>query len=76
MNNISINSKGYDILDFEEFYTELKKKVELSLEKQDEWHCYFTHYEKELLKLKNQMEKTDRDIDELIYDLYKLLRRV
>ena len=39
---------------------------------QDEWEDYFEDYKKELLELKEQINKTDREIDEMVYNLYGL----
>jgi len=58
-------------LDFKQFCEELKKqKIEFSLKEQDEWEDYFNQYKKELLKLKENIETTDKEIDEMVYKLY------
>ncbi|HHH37840.1 MAG TPA: hypothetical protein ENK77_04415 [Epsilonproteobacteria bacterium] len=58
---------------FSSFLTELKKKkATLSLKEQDEWEEYFESYQKELLEIKAQIEKTDQEIDEMVYGLYGL----
>ncbi|MCK4730292.1 MAG: N-6 DNA methylase [Candidatus Aenigmarchaeota archaeon] len=58
-------------LDFKQFCEELKKqKIEFSLKKQDEWEDYFNQYIKELLKLKEDIETTNKEIDEMVYKLY------
>ena len=60
-------------LDFKTFLKELKKKkVTLSLKEQDEWEEYFESYQKELLDLQTKIEKTDREIDQMVYALYGL----
>ena len=62
----------YD-LEFSEFVKELKKKkVVLSLKDQDEWEDYFEDYKKEILELKSEINKCDREIDEMVFDLYGL----
>lgn len=64
--------KFYD-LDFGSFVNELKKnKINLSLKDQDEWEDYFNSYKNEILELKNEIEKCDREIDEMVFDLYGL----
>lgn len=60
-------------LDFSEFVKELKKKkITLSLKQQDEWEEYFEEYKKEILKLKTKIDECDREIDEMVFDLYGL----
>nr|MCK4428987.1 Eco57I restriction-modification methylase domain-containing protein [Candidatus Aenigmarchaeota archaeon] len=60
-------------LDFKQFCEELKKqKVEFSLKEQDEWEDYFNQYKKELSSLKEYIEATDKEIDEMVYKLYGL----
>ena len=48
-----------------------KKKVTLSLKEQDEWEEYFESYRNELLELKAEIDKTDQEIDEMVYALYE-----
>ncbi len=60
-------------LSFEDFCKELKKqKITLSLKEQDEWEDYFSDYKKELLEIKELIDKTDGEIDEMVYGLYGL----
>jgi len=59
--------------DSKTFVAELKKKkIKLSLVEQDEWEEYFEVYQKELLELQSQIDSTDREIDEMVYELYGL----
>jgi len=59
--------------DFKTFLKELKKKkVTLTLKDQDEWEEYFESYQKELLEIKAQIDATDKQIDEMVYELYGL----
>jgi len=59
--------------DFKTFVAELKKKkIKLSLVEQDEWEEYFEAYQKELLALQAQIDKTDKEIDAMVYKLYGL----
>ena len=70
-----ISNKLYNFyeLSFKDFVKELKKqKINISLKGQDEWEEYFNKYKKELLELKEQINKTDREIDEMVYNLYGL----
>ncbi len=62
----------YD-LEFSDFVKELKKKkVELSLKDQDEWEEYFDSYKKEILELKSEIDNCDKEIDEMVFELYGL----
>lgn len=71
------------MLDFGDFVKELQKhktqqpalagwKIKLSLKDQDEWEDYFASYKKEILELKSQIDNCDREIDEMVFDLYGL----
>jgi hypothetical protein len=59
--------------DFKSFVAELKKqKVKLSLVQQDEWEEYFMAYQTEINQLQAQIDKTDNEIDKMVYKLYEL----
>ena len=47
-------------------------KVTLTLKEQDEGEEYFESYQKELLELQSQIDATDKQIDEMVYELYGL----
>lgn len=65
-------STWYD-LDFKDFVKELKKaKVKLSLSDEMEWEEVFENKKEEVIKLKSEIEKTDAQIDDLVYKLYEL----
>jgi len=49
-----------------------KKKVVLSLKQQDEWEEYFEEYKKEILELKAKIDECDKEIDDMVFDLYGL----
>ncbi|AFM05922.1 type I restriction-modification system methyltransferase subunit [Bernardetia litoralis DSM 6794] len=62
----------YDF-DFSVHKAELKKKkIELSFKQQDEWQDYFEDYKKDLLALQSQIQSTDNQIDNLVFELYGL----
>jgi len=64
--------KFYDY-DFKTFVAELKKqKVKLSLVQQDEWEEYFNSYKSEINQLQIKINKTDKEIDQMVYQLYNL----
>ncbi|MBT6686639.1 MAG: N-6 DNA methylase [Bacteroidetes bacterium] len=59
--------------DFKTLVSELKKKkVALSLLQQDEWEEYFMSYKTEINNLQSQINQTDEEIDQMVYQLYEL----
>jgi peptidoglycan hydrolase CwlO-like protein len=46
--------------------------VVLTLIQQDEWEAYFTSYKNEINQLQSEIEKTDKEIDRMVYELYGL----
>ena len=70
-----LSKKLYDwyLLSYDEFIKELaKKNIKLSLSEEAEWENYFTSEAKKALDLKAQIEKTDKEIDQMVYALYEL----
>jgi type I restriction-modification system DNA methylase subunit len=60
-------------LEFKEFFAELKKtKVKLTLSEEAEWMAYFNEQKQKALALKSEIDKTDREIDQMVYELYGL----
>jgi len=52
---------------------ELKKqKISLSLSDQDQREPYFREYKEKIQALKNEIDTTDNEIDEMVYKLYGL----
>lgn len=61
------------LLSYTDFVKELaKKKVKLSLSEEAEWEDYFLKESKQALELKSEIEKTDKEIDKMVYELYGL----
>jgi type II restriction/modification system DNA methylase subunit YeeA len=61
------------MLSYGEFIKELgKKKIKLSLSDEAEWETYFTTEAQKTLELKSNIEKTDKEIDQMVYALYEL----
>jgi len=59
--------------EFKDFLDELKKqKIILSLSDQDQREPYFKEYKEKILVLKGEIERTDREIDEMVFELYGL----
>jgi hypothetical protein len=70
-----VNKKlqNWYLLSYTEFIKELeKKKIKLSLSEEAEWETYFSTEAKKTLELKVQIEKTDKEIDQMVYTLYEL----
>jgi hypothetical protein len=78
INNFRLEKVGQKLktfyeYDFNNFRNELKKqKTELSLKQQDEWEEYFNEHKEKILELQSQINQTDREIDQLVYQLYGL----
>ncbi len=65
--------QNWYLLSYTEFITELaKKKVKLSLSEEAEWEAYFLQEAKKALEFKSDIDKTDKEIDRMVYDLYGL----
>jgi len=61
------------LLSYAEFINELaKKKIKLTLGEEAEWETFFITETKIALELKMQIEKTDKQIDQMVYQLYDL----
>lgn len=59
--------------EFKDFLDELKKqKITLSLSDQDQREPYFKEYKEKVLVLKGEIDKTDGEIDEMVFELYGL----
>jgi hypothetical protein len=65
-------SKWY-LLSYKDFLKELKKqKIKLSLSEQAEWMEYFEDEKTKALAIQSDIDKTDREIDAMVYELYGL----
>lgn len=61
------------LLSFNEFLKELsKKKIKLSLEEEGKWEDFFISESKRTLEIKDLIDKTDKEIDSMVYQLYNL----
>lgn len=70
---ISTRLQNWPSLDFKGFLGELKKaKVHLSLSEEAEWMAYFTEQKAKALALQADITRLDREIDQLVYELYGL----
>lgn len=60
-------------LEFADVLKELKKqKIELSLTQKAEWLEFFETEKQKVNNIQNQIQATDKAIDQMVYDLYKL----
>ncbi|KAF0132243.1 MAG: type I restriction-modification system methyltransferase subunit [Bacteroidetes bacterium] len=65
--------QNWYLLTYDEFIKELaKKKVKLSLKEEAEWEAYFLEEAAQALAIKAEIEKTDQEIDRMVYALYGL----
>ena len=65
--------QNWYLLTYKEFIAELtKKKVKLSLKEEAEWEAYFLEEAKQALEIKSEISKTDKIIDQMVYELYGL----
>jgi hypothetical protein len=74
-NDLKITNKLEDWteLDFKGFSKELEKqKIKLSLSEQSEWIEYFEKEKAKAQEIKSIIEKTDKEIDNMVYTLYEL----
>jgi len=70
---ISKKLQNWQELDFKDFLKELKKaKVKLSLSEEAEWMQYFNEQKQKAQELKSEIDKTDKEIDQMVYELYGL----
>jgi len=73
LEKLSIKLECWYLLSFVEFLAELdKKKISLSLIKKSEWLVFFEKEKAKALDLQRLLDTTDREIDQLVYQLYEL----
>ena len=73
INKPSKKLQNWNLLGFGILLKELKKlKVRLSLEEEAEWMQYFKTQKLKAEQLKTDIEKTEREIDQMVYGLYGL----
>jgi len=69
----SRNLQNWPKLEFKYFLNELKKaKVQLSLSEEAEWMRYFNEQKQKAQELKSEIDRIDREIDLMVYELYGL----
>ena len=73
LEKISKKLQNWHELKFGDFLKELKKqKVQLSIVEEAEWMQYFKEQKEKVQNLKREIDKTDKEIDQMIYELYGL----
>jgi type I restriction-modification system DNA methylase subunit len=62
-------------LSYTDFVKELKKKkIKLSLSQEAEWEDYFLEEQEKAVLLKTQIDTTDTEINQMVYELYGLTK--
>ena len=73
LEKISTKLENWKDLTFNEFLKELTKaKVKLSLAQKAEWEDYFLSEQQKASVLQSEINKTDHEIDQMVYQLYGL----
>jgi hypothetical protein len=70
---LSQKLQNWHELDFKDFLKELQKaKIKLTLSEEADWMNYFNEQKQKAQILKAEIEKTDKEIDRMVYELYGL----
>ena len=71
---ISRKLQNWHKLDWEAFKKELKKckAKDLNLQERKEWLSYFTEQKEKAVQIQKIIDRTDREIDRMVYELYGL----
>ena len=73
LEKISTKLQNWYLLNFDEFIKELSKvKVKLSLSQKADWEDYIIAEKSKAETLNNEITKTDKEIDGMVYELYGL----
>ena len=73
LEKLSVKLQDWYLLSYAEFIKELnKKKIKLSLSEEAEWEEYFTLEKQKAQTLKSEIAKTDKEIDRMVYELYRV----
>ena len=73
--NLNLTKKLQDWynLSYADFIKELsKQKIKLSLSEEAEWAEYFDQEKSKALEIQSKIERTDKEIDQMVYELYGL----
>lgn len=70
---LSTKLQNWYSITYKEFISELgKKKIKLTLTQEAEWEEYFLAEQTKAMAIKNQIDATDKEIDQMVYNLYEL----
>ncbi|PKP21472.1 MAG: restriction endonuclease subunit M [Bacteroidetes bacterium HGW-Bacteroidetes-20] len=70
---LSTKLQNWYTITYKEFIAELgKKRIKLTLAQEAEWEEYFLQEQTKAMAIKNQIDTTDKEIDQMVYDLYEL----
>jgi type I restriction-modification system DNA methylase subunit len=73
LDKLSKKLENWFELTFTDFVKELKKKkIKLSLGEETKWEDYFLQEQQNAVALKQQINNTDNEIDQMVYELYGL----
>ena len=71
--HLTTRLQNWHELESKDFLQELKKaKVQLSLSEEAEWMQYFNEQKQKAQTLKTEIDKTDKEINRMVYELYNL----
>src|SRR5690606_7702368 len=75
LEKLSKNLQNWYVLTYKEFIKELKKKkIALSISEEAEWEDYFLTEQQKAQALQSQINQTDKEIDQMVYELYGLTK--
>jgi REP element-mobilizing transposase RayT/uncharacterized protein YlbG (UPF0298 family) len=70
---LSVKLENWFDTPFNDFLKELvRNNIKLTLEQKSDWEEYFTKQQKEPKSIISEIEKTDKEIDKMVYELYGL----
>ncbi len=73
LSKLSKKLQNWHILGFGDFLKELKKqKIQLTLSEEAEWMQYYNEQREKAQTIKSEIDKTDKEIDQMVYELYGL----
>ena len=73
LEKLSNKLQDWYLIDYKDFLKELSKvKIKLSLSEESEWMQYFNEQKEKALNIKSEIDKTDKEIDQMVYELYGL----
>ena len=73
MEDFSSKLYNWQLLTYKQFLAELKRmKINLSLSREAEWEAFFLTEQQKLQTIQQQIDQTDREIDQMVYILYGL----